>query len=76
MTTECCLKSSRLVKKSMKNETKCMTCKSTIFKVNRITPELVMLTCENCGAPHMIGVNLNENRINLLFWSPETDDAQ
>jgi hypothetical protein len=71
MKAECCLKSERLVRKCLKNETKCMICENTVFRVDRITPELVILTCENCGEPHMIGVNSDEKSIYLTFWSPE-----
>jgi translation initiation factor 2 beta subunit (eIF-2beta)/eIF-5 len=72
MKAECCLKNERLVRKYMKNETKCIICENTVFKVDRITPELIMLTCENCGEPHKIGVNSNESGIRLTFGSPET----
>jgi len=75
MKAECCLKSERLVRKCMKNETKCMICESAVFKVDRITPELIMLICENCGEPHMIGANSDEIGIYLTFWSPETGAA-
>ena len=71
MKAECCLKSERLVSKCIKNETKCMICESAVFKVDRIAPELIMLTCENCGEPHMIGVNSDERGIRLTFWSSE-----
>jgi len=73
MKAECCLKRERLVKKYMKNETKCLICENTVFSVNRITPELIMLTCENCGEPHMIGTDSDESGIHLTFWSPETE---
>ena len=71
MKAECCLKSERLIRKCIKNEMKCMICESAVFKVNRITPELIMLTCENCGEPHMIGINSDESAIRLTFWSQE-----
>jgi translation initiation factor 2 beta subunit (eIF-2beta)/eIF-5 len=71
MKAECCLKSKRVVKKYMKNETRCMICENTVFRVDRITPELIMLTCENCGETHMIGINSDEKGIYLTFWSPE-----
>ena len=75
MNAECCLKRDRLVKKYMKNETKCNMCDNTIFRVDRITPELVMLICENCGEPHIIGANSDEIGIHLTFWSSETGDV-
>jgi hypothetical protein len=72
MKAECCLKSERLVRECMENGTKCIICANTVFKVDRITPELIMFICENCGEPHMIGVNSDESGIRLTFWSPET----
>ena len=71
MKSECCLKSDRPIKQNMKNETKCVICNNTVFRVGRITPELVMLTCENCGETHMIGTNSDESGIRLTFWSSE-----
>jgi translation initiation factor 2 beta subunit (eIF-2beta)/eIF-5 len=76
MKAECCLKSKRVVKKYMKNETRCTICENTVFRVDRITPELIMLTCENCGEPHMIGINSDEKGAYLTFWSPEPGVAE
>jgi hypothetical protein len=72
MKAECCLESGRIIKKYMKNETRCMICENTVFRVDRITPELIMLTCENCGGPHMIGISSDEKGVYLIFWSPES----
>ena len=76
MKAECCMESRRLVTKRMENDTKCMICGNTLFRVGRITPELVMLTCEKCGEPHMIGANTDEHEIHLSFWSSETGDVE
>ncbi|PVX26068.1 MAG: hypothetical protein CW691_02565 [Candidatus Bathyarchaeum sp.] len=76
MKAECCMESSRQVNKCMENETKCMICGNTVFRVGRITPELVMLTCEKCGEPHMIGANSDQTEIHLTFWSSETADVE
>lgn len=75
MNAECCLKRDKLVNKYIKNETKYMLYNNTVFRVNRITPKLIMLTSENCGEPHMIGANSDESGIHLTFWSSETGDA-
>ena len=72
MKAECCLKSATRTSERVENKTKCTICKSTVFKVNRITPELIMLTCENCGEPHMLGINSDESGVRLTFWSQET----
>ncbi|MGD2066560.1 MAG: hypothetical protein PVI43_05260 [Candidatus Bathyarchaeota archaeon] len=72
MKSECCLETEMPVKQCLKNETKCMICENTVFKVRRITSELVMLTCENCGESHMLGINLDESGSSLTFWSQET----
>jgi transcription elongation factor Elf1 len=66
------LKSEIPVRQCMKNETKCMICENTVFKVRRITSQLIMLTCENCGESHMIGINSDETSRHLTFWSQET----
>jgi hypothetical protein len=76
MKTKCCLRSDKLVKKKMKNKTKCMICDNNVFKVCRITPEIIMLTCENCGENHLIGTNSDEYGIHLAFWSSETGDIE
>lgn len=72
MNAECCLESEKLVRQSTKNETKCLICENTIFRVSRITSELIMLTCENCGEPHMVGINSDERGVRLTFWSQES----
>jgi len=69
-----CLKTERIVTTKMKNKTKCIICKNTVFRVERITPELVMMTCETCGEPHMIGANSDTNGTHLTFWGSESDD--
>ncbi|MCW4014968.1 MAG: hypothetical protein NWF06_01220 [Candidatus Bathyarchaeota archaeon] len=74
MKAECCVKGDKITKKYMKNETRCMICNSTVFRVDRITPELIMLRCENCGESHMIGANPDERGIHLSFWGSETGD--
>jgi hypothetical protein len=51
------LESERPVRRCMINETKCMVCENTVYKVRRIMSELIMLTCENCEESHMIGIN-------------------
>ena len=66
------MESETRVRERMKNETKCLICENTVFRVSRITPELVMLTCEKCGESHMIGINSDESGSSLSFWSQET----
>ena len=56
----------------MKNETKCMICENTVFRVRRIKSELVMLTCENCGESNMNFINSDESGRRLTFCSQET----
>jgi hypothetical protein len=72
MKAECCLESGRIVKKYMKNETKCTICKGSVFRVDRVTPELIMLVCENCGEPHMVGITSDEKGVHLVFWGTES----
>jgi transcription elongation factor Elf1 len=72
MKADCCLESGKTSSQSAENETKCLVCGNTVFRVCRITSELIMLTCENCGEPHMVGINSDENGSCLVFWSQET----
>jgi hypothetical protein len=51
-----------------------MICENTVFRVCRITPERIMLTCENCGENHMIDANSDKSGIHLAFWGSETAD--
>ena len=72
MKGQCCLENEKPIIQYMKNETKCLICENTVFRICRITPELVMLTCEKCGESHMIGINSDESGSSLTFWSQET----
>ena len=58
-------------KKYLSNETKCLRCGNTVFHVERMSPEQVMLICANCGESHLIDASLDENRAVLTFWSPK-----
>lgn len=71
MKADCCLEDGEPVSQSVKDETKCTICESTVFRVCSVTSELIMLTCENCGEPHMIGINSDEDGCSLAFWSQE-----
>ena len=58
----------------IENDTRCTICKKSLFRVSRIMPELIMLTCENCGETHMIGAGSDERGLHLTFWSADTGD--
>jgi hypothetical protein len=76
MMAKCCLEKEKVTKDYMKNMTTCSICKNSVFRIDRITPELIRLVCETCGETHMIGADLSANRTNLLFWNSETEDIQ
>ena len=38
-------------------EPKCSICDQTYFKVERIAPDKIRLTCENCGEQHLLVIN-------------------
>ena len=38
-------------------EPKCSICDQTFFKVERIAPDKIRLTCENCGEQHLLVIN-------------------
>ena len=53
-------------------QTECFVCKKSVFKVARITPELVMMKCVNCGETHMIAVQSTEKAVKpLTFWDAD-----
>jgi lysyl-tRNA synthetase class I len=54
------------VQKYMANEPKCLKCGKSVFKVERMSPEQVMLTCDDCGAPHRIDAQLDEDSARYL----------
>jgi len=62
------------VQKYMANEPKCLKCGKSVFKVERTSPEQVMLTCDDCGAPHLIDAQLDEDRAVLTFSSPKMEE--
>jgi DNA-directed RNA polymerase subunit RPC12/RpoP len=45
----------------MANEPKCLKCGKSVFKVERMSPEQVTLTCDDCGGPHLIDAQLDED---------------
>lgn len=53
------------------NETRCFVCDNRVFRVGRVSPELIMLICENCGESHMIEADSDKGKIYLKFWSSE-----
>jgi hypothetical protein len=38
-------------------EPKCSICDYTYFKVERVSPDKIRLTCENCGEEHLIVIS-------------------
>ncbi|MBN1785164.1 MAG: hypothetical protein JW815_05455 [Candidatus Bathyarchaeota archaeon] len=49
-----------------------MIYENTIFRVRRITSELVVLTYQNRGEPLLIGITSDESGNRFTFWSEET----
>jgi len=68
------IRKNSFVQKYMSNETKCLKCGNTVFQVERMSPEQVMLICDNCSEPHLIDAQLDEGRAVLTFWSPKMDE--
>ena len=69
MQSKCRFKSEKPIRQCLKNETKCVICENTVFRVHRITSELVKLTCENCGESNMVGITSDKSGNRLTFWS-------
>lgn len=58
--------------KFMRTEAKCLICENTVFNVEDFSAEQIMLTCENCGEPHLINIKITcENKAVLAFECPE-----
>jgi hypothetical protein len=49
-------------------QTECFVCKRSIFKTARITEDLIMLKCTNCGETHMISTQKTDK---LTFWDAD-----
>jgi hypothetical protein len=53
-------------------EPKCSICERALFKIERVSPDVVRLTCENCGESYLIVINSeNPNQFVLEFIGPE-----
>lgn len=65
-----------IVQEHTSNETRCLKCGNTVFKVERTSPEQVLLTCSKCDEPHLIDAQLDENRAVLTFWSPKMEEQE
>jgi len=49
-----------------------LLCDNSIFKVARITPELVMMKCTKCGEIHMIAAKSADKEVTALtFWDSD-----
>ena len=47
-------------------EPKCSICDQTYFKVERIAPDKIRLTCENCGEQHLLLIKSEINKKSSL----------
>jgi translation initiation factor 2 beta subunit (eIF-2beta)/eIF-5 len=72
MKTRCSLKPRADIESYTDKETKCFVCDNSIFKVARITPELVMMKCTKCGEIHMIAAKSADEEVTALtFWDSD-----
>jgi hypothetical protein len=61
-----------LIWKRLKTDIRCSICDNGYFKVERIAPEEIELTCENCGEVHKIAPDLFDKKlIYLKFYIPD-----
>jgi hypothetical protein len=72
------LKRDEWIREYFGNETRCVICGNNFFKVERISPERIMLICENCKETHLICAEIyGEDRLRarslLSFLCPETE---
>jgi len=47
-------------------EPKCSICNYTFFKVERVSPDKIRLTCENCGEQHLIVISSETTNHSIL----------
>ena len=71
MNAKCTLNPNKKLDVYPKLQTKCFICEKSVFKVVRITPELIMMKCVNCGEIHMIGTTTNGEATVLTFWDSD-----
>lgn len=72
------LKRDELIREYFGNKTRCEICENNLFKVERISPERIMLMCENCKETHLIcaeicGEDTLRARAFLSFLCSETE---
>ena len=66
-------KRDELIRKYFGNKTRCVICENNLFEVKRISPEHVMLMCENCKGTHLICAVISVEDSFLSFLCPETE---
>jgi hypothetical protein len=66
-------KRDELIREYLGNKTKCVICENNLFEVRRISPERVMLMCENCKEIHLIYAEGSGKYNFLSFLCPETE---
>ena len=53
-------------------DTKCFVCNNSIFKITRVTPEVIMLKCTKCNETHMIAAKATDNKVTpITFWDSD-----
>jgi hypothetical protein len=52
-------------------EPKCSICDQTYFKVERIAPDKIRLTCENCGEQHLLVIKSETTKPSSLKFEVE-----
>jgi hypothetical protein len=72
------LKRDELIREYFGNETRCVICGNNLFEIERISPERIMLICENCKETHLICTEIcGEDKLRvrafLSFLCPETE---
>ena len=49
-------------------EPKCSICEYTFFKVERVSPDKIILTCENCGEQHLLFITSETTKKSILAF--------
>ena len=70
------LKNDDLVQDFLIKETSCTICDNSLFKIERISAEHIMLICENCGEIHVLTSELYNEKLYLNFFCPEIKEEK
>ena len=63
-------KREELIREYFGNKTRSVICEKNLFEVERISPERIVLMCENCKETHLICAKISAEDTFLSFMCP------